>query len=115
MAQQTIPYPTEAYLNPTYIDTDRVLLRPRPYERYGGYLILLPLLPKRAPLPPLPAEIWGKILALAMEDGPGSSKDWVLRSPPQTQENSDTSTWKWGLVLICKNLKVRNLILLTSA
>ncbi|KAL5533560.1 hypothetical protein ACEPAG_20 [Sanghuangporus baumii] len=110
MASATLMASVYPYVKSTRIDTERVLLRPRPYERFGGFLILLPLLPKRAPLPALPAEVWRKIMALAMEDGSGSNKDWILKESPQMEtnmklQNSSSPLWKWDLALICKDLK----------
>ncbi|KAF8899136.1 hypothetical protein BD779DRAFT_1666859 [Infundibulicybe gibba] len=38
-----------------------ILLKPRPYARASGELLLLPLLPQREPFKPLPSEIWTEI------------------------------------------------------
>ncbi|KAL5476477.1 hypothetical protein ACEPAI_3334 [Sanghuangporus weigelae] len=105
MASATLTASVYPYVKSTRIDTERVLLRPRLYERFGGFLILLPLLPKRVPLPALPAEVWRKTMALAMEDGSGNNKDWVLKESPQMEtnmklQNSSSPLWKWDLALI---------------
>lgn len=51
---------------------DVILLQPRPYARVSGKLLLLPLLPLRKPVKPLPAELWHQIFALAVLDDEGS-------------------------------------------
>ncbi|EJC98596.1 uncharacterized protein FOMMEDRAFT_113748 [Fomitiporia mediterranea MF3/22] len=93
MATSTLSTFTKAYTQPTFIDTDRVLLRPRRYERVAGFLVLVPLLPKRPPLPALPAEIWRRILTLS---------------------GKEPTCAKWDLALICKDLKNVALPLLYS-
>ncbi|KAF9469673.1 hypothetical protein BDZ94DRAFT_1151715 [Collybia nuda] len=44
-----------------------ILLRPRPYAQFSGTLLLLPLLPHRKPVKPLPSEIWTAIFAYALQ------------------------------------------------
>lgn len=72
-----------------------ILLSPRPLARYPGHFLLLPLLPYRPSLKPLPSEIWSKILAYVYQhydcELPGSlvQRD-LLRQ---------------GLLLVCKDLK----------
>jgi len=60
--------------------TDTVLLRPRPYAKYAGVLLLVPLLPQQKPLKPLPAEIWADIFAYVLASGrnEGLSSSWWL-------------------------------------
>ncbi|KII93994.1 hypothetical protein PLICRDRAFT_153229 [Plicaturopsis crispa FD-325 SS-3] len=43
------------------MSTSEILLVPRPFAVYSGRLLLLPLLPKRRPLRPLPSEIWSHV------------------------------------------------------
>ncbi|KAF8689779.1 hypothetical protein AX14_003163 [Amanita brunnescens Koide BX004] len=50
------------------MSTDTILLQPRPYARVPGRLLLLPLLPLKKPVKPLPAELWHQIFALALLD-----------------------------------------------
>ncbi|CAA7268031.1 unnamed protein product [Cyclocybe aegerita] len=66
-----------------------ILLRPRPYERFSGSLLLLPLLPEPKPVKPLPAEIWSDIIAFALG----------LRVPVE----SETTAWSWSLLKISKS------------
>ncbi|TFK77489.1 hypothetical protein BDN72DRAFT_46323 [Pluteus cervinus] len=47
-----------------------ILLRPRPYARLSGALLLLPLLPQPTPLKPLPGEIWTEIFRCALQSDP---------------------------------------------
>jgi len=47
--------------------TEIVLLNPRPLARSSGRLLLLPLLPERPHLKPLPSEVWSKIFIEAIE------------------------------------------------
>lgn len=47
---------------------DAILLQPRPYARVSGKLLLLPLLPLKKPVKPLPAELWRQIFAFAVLD-----------------------------------------------
>lgn len=50
------------------MSTDTILLQPRPYARVSGRLLLLPLLPLKKPIKPLPVELWHQIFALALLD-----------------------------------------------
>lgn len=103
---------TKAYSNLSIVETDRVLLRPRPYERFAGFFVLVPLLPKPAPLKPLPVEIWRKILTIAMFEDEGTDKLWSSKGTPQAGASLKGHTgkdevWsKWDLTLVCKDLKV---------
>lgn len=69
--------------------TETVLLQPRQYARYPGKLLLLPLLPVRAPVKPLPIEIWRDIFFFAAA-GSGS----------------EATAWPLSYLMICKSLKV---------
>ncbi|KAH7914738.1 hypothetical protein BJ138DRAFT_1143166 [Hygrophoropsis aurantiaca] len=59
-----------------------IILSPRPFARYSGRLLLLPLLPHRPPLKPLPAEVWSKIFAqvltadISVSDSAQTVKSW---------------------------------------
>lgn len=79
----------------TSMGSATVLLHPRPYAQRSGKLLLLPLLPFRKPLKPLPAEVWGEIFAFAVASG-----------------GREVTTWALSLLIICKSLKV--LFLLSS-
>ncbi|XP_006454253.1 hypothetical protein AGABI2DRAFT_182230 [Agaricus bisporus var. bisporus H97] len=68
--------------------TETVLLQPRQYARYPGKLLLLPLLPVRAPVKPLPIEIWRDIFFFAAA-GSGS----------------EATAWPLSYLMICKSLK----------
>ncbi|KAF8167479.1 hypothetical protein B0H34DRAFT_646177 [Crassisporium funariophilum] len=69
-------------------ETTQVLLRPRPYAQYSGTLLLLPLLPHRKPLKPLPSEIWTEIISFALACGVTGEMD---------------SSWSWSVVMVCKS------------
>lgn len=103
---------TKAYSNLSIVETDRVLLRPRPYERCAGFFVLVPLLPKPAPLKPLPVEIWRKILTIAMYEDESTDKLWSPKGTPQAgvtlkgHAGKDEVWSKWNLTLVCKDLKV---------
>jgi hypothetical protein len=72
------------------MNTERIFLYPRPYAQQSGQLLLLPLLPHRKPLKPLPSEIWTVIFAYALQyDG-----NTAFASP---------------LLRVCKAFKVRDL------
>ncbi|KAI4521749.1 hypothetical protein K525DRAFT_361957 [Schizophyllum commune Loenen D] len=66
--------------------TSKVILRPRPYDKFSGRLMLLPLLPIRKPPVHLPSEVWARIL------------DYVLDDTRETAE-------AWNLLLVNKELK----------
>jgi hypothetical protein len=44
-----------------------ILLTLRPYAKASGRLKLVPLLPERKPMIPLPAELWAQIFESALE------------------------------------------------
>ncbi|RDB29677.1 hypothetical protein Hypma_015946 [Hypsizygus marmoreus] len=57
-----------------------VLLQPRPYAKFSGKLLLLPLLPSPKPLKPLPAEVWSEIVAyVLLYEGPVGLAGSLLR------------------------------------
>jgi len=66
-----------------------ILLRPRPFAKYAGFLLLIPLLPEPKPLKFLPAEIWADIFSYVME----------------SECNGDT-TWAWSLTQVSKSFYV---------
>ncbi|KAF9486337.1 hypothetical protein BDN70DRAFT_869829 [Pholiota conissans] len=73
------------------IDTTVILLRPRPYAKSSGTLLLLPLLPHRKPLKSLPSEIWTEIFGFAFKScatGYESAR-FIYR-------------WAWSSITICK-------------
>lgn len=75
-----------------------ILLRPRPYAKCSGTLLLLPLLPRRKSLKPLPSEIWTEILAFAiLLYGTGN-------------ESSLMRKWGWSLTTVCKAFSVYEFI-----
>jgi len=53
-------------LDSDVMNSTAILLHPRPYEKYAGILLLVPLLPKPKPLKPLPAEIWSEIFSFVL-------------------------------------------------
>ncbi|KIM47623.1 hypothetical protein M413DRAFT_22255 [Hebeloma cylindrosporum] len=67
-----------------------IFLRPRPYAKFAGTLILLPLLPRPKPLKPLPSEIWGQIMALAFAREVG---------------DLETARWSWSVLTVCKSFQ----------
>lgn len=78
-----------------------VFLNPRPLARSAGRFILLPLLPYRPSLKPLPLEIWSKILSYVFD-----------------HYEADTSKPRWareelrqGLLAVCKELQVRRTLI----
>lgn len=71
-----------------------MLLRPRPFALRSGSFLLLPLLPQREPAKPLPSEVWTQILS------------YVIAEYNQ-REGHFADNDRLGLLLICKNLKVR--------
>ncbi|CCL98096.1 uncharacterized protein FIBRA_00090 [Fibroporia radiculosa] len=87
-------------LKSTSTGATAILLNPRPLVHASGGFLLLPLLPYRPQLKPLPLEVWTKILAYAYE--------YYESEPIRPCFN----TLKLGLLLICKDLKVVALPLL---
>jgi len=74
---------------------ETTILRPRPFALYSGSLLLLPLLPPRKPLKPLPAEIWAEIFASALAYNKAS------REP--------APAWAWSLAAVCKAFHVSHI------
>jgi hypothetical protein len=70
------------------MSTQSILLRPRPYAQFSGTLLLLPLLPHRNPVKPLPSEIWTAIFAYAL------------------QYDEEETILAASLVRVCKGFKV---------
>ena len=68
-----------------------IFLRPRPYAKLAGTLVLLPLLPRPKPLTPLPSEIWGQIMTLAFARDVG---------------DTETAPWSWSVLTVCKAFHV---------
>lgn len=79
--------------------SETILLCPRPLARYGGRFVLLPLLPLKPPLKPLPAEIWARIFFLALP------ADVSQRSHRKATTTSGPS-WCVSLMLVCKSFCV---------
>ncbi|KAG1839219.1 hypothetical protein DFJ58DRAFT_908071 [Suillus subalutaceus] len=76
---------------------EAVLLYPRPLARYPGRLLLLPLLPHRPPLKPLPSEIWSRIFVQALFE---DDKDAQSHNAHSNLRHSCLS-----LMLVCKGFK----------
>ena len=76
-------------------DIGSVLLRPRPFAKAAGSLILLPLLQQRPSTKSLPIEIWERILRYVFAEYDGQALDANLK------------TRRRSLLLVCKTLKVR--------
>lgn len=79
-------------------DDHAVLLRPRPFAKSSGRLILLPLLPQRPTIKPLPTEVWTRILGHVIAD-------YDLQKD-QHPSGSNAATLKRDILLVCKTLKV---------
>ncbi|KAG2159604.1 uncharacterized protein EDB93DRAFT_1111104 [Suillus bovinus] len=77
--------------------SETVLLYPRPLARYPGSLLLLPLLPHRPPLKPLPSEIWSSIFVQALFEG---GQDAQSHNAHNNIRRSCLS-----LMLVCKGFK----------
>ncbi|KAG1784212.1 hypothetical protein EV702DRAFT_1176124 [Suillus placidus] len=76
---------------------EAVLLYPRPLARYPGRLLLLPLLPHRPPLKPLPSEIWSRIFVQALFENDQDTQ------PHNAHNNVRRSCL--SLMLVCKGFK----------
>ena len=89
----------------------RVLLSPRPLAAVPAAFLLVPLLPIKRPLKPLPAEVWAKIIRMAIEaeeDIDGGANAWPR--VPDTRRSTgakDKVVLKWRFLLVCKEFKVR--------
>jgi hypothetical protein len=88
--------------------SDRVLLKPRPYARFAGILVLVPLLPQRRSPPALPADVWRRILAYVIVEVE-LPRRMTLKRGKEIQKDHTGSKWK--LAMICKNLNVSNRLL----
>jgi hypothetical protein len=77
--------------------TESIILKPRPYARYSGSLLLLPLLPQRPPFKSLPFEIWTEIFKFSLNSGTRHLRRSLLtvckifhvRGHPLTETQSD--------------------------
>ncbi|KAI0040277.1 hypothetical protein FA95DRAFT_1599491 [Auriscalpium vulgare] len=78
----------------TYTETASVFLRPRPLARSPSSFLLLPLLPKRAPLKELPSEVWSKVLAYVVHN---EDDDKLEGEHKRTQLRA-----RWNILLVCK-------------
>lgn len=86
---------------------EAVLLYPRPLARYPGRLLLLPLLPHRPPLKPLPSEIWSRIFVQALFE---ENQD----AQPHSRHNNLRRSCL-SLMLVCKGFKEVAMPLLYSS
>ncbi|KAG0702748.1 hypothetical protein DFH29DRAFT_804616 [Suillus ampliporus] len=84
-----------------------VLLYPRPLARFPGRLLLLPLLPHRPPLKPLPSEIWSHIFVQALFED--DDQDTQSHNSHNNVLRSCSS-----LMLVCKGFKAIAMPLLYS-
>ncbi|KAI6031530.1 hypothetical protein BKA83DRAFT_4201769 [Pisolithus microcarpus] len=73
--------------------SDTLLLCPRPLARYAGRLLLLPLLPRRPPLKPLPSEIWSEVFS------------FVLLESIATNPSVDKARLCMSLAMVCRRFK----------
>ncbi|TFY67305.1 hypothetical protein EVJ58_g1695 [Rhodofomes roseus] len=78
--------------------TDTILLHPRPLSRTAGSFALLPLLPFRREMIPLPAEVWTKILGYVFEYYNNLSDSERRRPDPLRNE------LRQGLLVLSKDL-----------
>jgi hypothetical protein len=81
------------------MSTESILLQPRPYAQVSGRLLLLPLLPTRPALKPLPSEIWWKIIGEVLDCG-GQNTRRGYGVPNRA---------RLALLTVCKCLKVRSI------
>lgn len=70
-----------------------VILHPRPLEKQAGGILLLPLLPYRSPLKPLPAELWSKVFTFIYYDD-------------RDLESGNVERFRLELLTVCKGLHV---------
>ena len=78
------------------MSTESILLNPRPYAQVSGRLLLLPLLPHKPALKPLPSEIWWKIIGEVLDCG--GQDFW--------RGNGIPNSARLALLTVCKRLKV---------
>lgn len=77
------------------MSTESILLQPRPLAQVAGRLLLLPLLPHRPALKPLPSEIWWKIIGEVLGCGHQNSR----------RSHGIPNRSRLALLTICKGLK----------
>ena len=92
-------------------EEENIVLRPRLYAKHAGYLLIVPLLPidKKTTLPPLPVEIWTKILKkvfLAEVEANFRTAGYVGK---KKKSYSSKNNLVWKLALVCKLFKVQYL------
>ncbi|KZT02512.1 uncharacterized protein LAESUDRAFT_706306 [Laetiporus sulphureus 93-53] len=78
-------------------EASTILLSPRPLARTAGKFLLLPLLPHRPVMKPLPPEVWSKILAYVFGHYEGAE---LCKSHRQEREQL-----RRGLLVVSKELK----------
>lgn len=77
--------------------SSKIILQPRPFAQVSGRLLLLPLLPHKRPLKPLPSEIWWKIAGEVL----GTT------GTDNEQANTTPNSARLALLTVCKGLNVR--------
>lgn len=82
----------------TVSDAQSILLRPRPFAKTSGRLVLLPLLPRRPSAKPLPTEIWTKILCFVFA--------YYDQQQHEPSSAADVAISRLNTLLVCKTLKV---------
>lgn len=86
---------------PAYPVDPPVFLQPRPLALYPGSFVLLPLLPKRPALKPLPAELWSKVFTFVFMGEQGRKVD--------ATERRRVMRSNWKIMFVCKRWMVRPL------
>lgn len=86
---------------PAYPVDPPVFLQPRPLALYPGSFVLLPLLPKRPALKPLPAELWSKVFTFVFMGEQGRKVD--------ATERRRVMRLNWKIMFVCKRWMVRPL------
>jgi len=81
---------------------EAILLYPRPLARSSGRLLLLPLLPHRPPLKPLPSEIWYSIFMQVLY---GDDQNAQSHTTYYNALRSCSS-----LMMVCKGFKASGLV-----
>lgn len=84
-----------------------VFLKPRPLALYPGSFALLPLLPKRPALKPLPSELWSKVFTFVFMGE-------QVRKVDATERRRVTRS-NWTILFVCKRWMVRPLSSLVIA
>jgi hypothetical protein len=93
------PHPVTAMVWGTSLPPQPVILKPRPLQRNAGCILLVPLLPYRKTIAPLPTEIWTEIFVNVYY-----SDDNVDPTPTVRR---CAELYRRDLLLICKALTVR--------